>query len=457
MDKVIEKWDEILQTVKSDYDVGDVAFNTWLKPLKVYEVKNNLVTILVPSEQVVLVSLLNKKYKLLLQVSICEVTGMEECEIKFISPDEVPKEEVPSYNNGDSSSLSDIDRRCKEAHLNPKYIFDTFIVGNNNKFAQAAALAVAESPGDTYNPLFIYGGAGLGKTHLMHSIAHYIIEHDENSKVLYVTSEEFTNELIETIRNGNNSAMSKFREKYRNIDVLLVDDIQFIIGKESTQEEFFHTFNDLHSAGKQVIISSDKPPKEMITLEDRLKSRFEWGLIADISSPDYETRMAILKKREELDGYTIDNSVIEYIATNVKSNIRELEGALNIVVAFGNLNKREINLDLAKEALKNIISPDEKKVITPEYILDTVSEHFHVSKEDMKGSKRNAEIVLPRQIAMYLCRKMTQIKYKELGALLGGKDHSTIIHGCKAIEYEINNNDNVRNTVDILIKKINPN
>ena len=259
MDKVIEKWDEILQTVKSDYDVGDVAFNTWLKPLKVYEVKNNLVTILVPSEQVVLVSLLNKKYKLLLQVSICEVTGMEECEIKFISPDEVPKEEVPSYNNGDSSSLSDIDRRCKEAHLNPKYIFDTFIVGNNNKFAQAAALAVAESPGDTYNPLFIYGGAGLGKTHLMHSIAHYIIEHDENSKVLYVTSEEFTNELIETIRNGNNSAMSKFREKYRNIDVLLVDDIQFIIGKESTQEEFFHTFNSLHSAKKQIIISSDKP------------------------------------------------------------------------------------------------------------------------------------------------------------------------------------------------------
>ena len=457
MDKVIEKWDEILQTVKSDYDVGDVAFNTWLKPLKVYEVKNNLVTILVPSEQVVLVSLLNKKYKLLLQVSICEVTGMEECEIKFISPDEVPKEEVPSYNNGDSSSLSDIDRRCKEAHLNPKYIFDTFIVGNNNKFAQAAALAVAESPGDTYNPLFIYGGAGLGKTHLMHSIAHYIIEHDENSKVLYVTSEEFTNELIETIRNGNNSAMSKFREKYRNIDVLLVDDIQFIIGKESTQEEFFHTFNDLHSAGKQVIISSDKPPKEMITLEDRLKSRFEWGLIADISSPDYETRMAILKKREELDGYTIDNSVIEYIATNVKSNIRELEGALNIVVAFGNLNKREINLELAKEALKNIISPDEKKVITPEYILDTVSEHFHVSKDDIKGSKRNAEIVLPRQIAMYLCRKMTQIKYKELGTLLGGKDHSTIIHGCKTIEDEIATNDNIRNTVDILIKKINPN
>lgn len=450
MNKVVEKWDEILQIVKTEHDLSDVSFNTWLKPLTVFEVVDNVVTIIVPSEQVGL-NYISKKYKLPLQVTISEVTGMENCDINFILPEDVPKRETVS------PKAQSQDARCEEAHLNPKYTFDTFVVGSNNKFAQAAALAVAESPGDTYNPLFIYGGAGLGKTHLMHSIAHFIIDHDENSKVLYVTSEEFTNELIETIRNGNNSAMTKFREKYRNIDVLLVDDIQFIIGKESTQEEFFHTFNDLHSAGKQVIISSDKPPKEMITLEDRLKSRFEWGLIADISSPDYETRMAILKKREELDGYTIDNSVIEYIATNVKSNIRELEGALNIVVAFGNLNKREINLELAKEALKNIISPDEKKVITPEYILDTVSEHFHVSKDDIKGSKRNAEIVLPRQIAMYLCRKMTQIKYKELGTLLGGKDHSTIIHGCKTIEDEIATNNNIRNTVDILIKKINPN
>ena len=454
MDAVIEKWEEILQTVKSEYEVTDVPFNTWLKPLKVYEVDGKLITVVVPSEQAAIgVNYISKRYKIPLQVTICVLTGMEECEVRFVLEKDLPKktEKNTSYDKQVQ------DTRYEEAHLNPKYTFDTFVVGSNNKFAQAAALAVAESPGDTYNPLFIYGGAGLGKTHLMHSIAHFILEHDENSRVLYVTSEEFTNELIETIRNGNNTAMSKFREKYRNIDVLLVDDIQFIIGKESTQEEFFHTFNDLHSAGKQVIISSDKPPKEMITLEDRLKSRFEWGLIADISSPDYETRMAILKKREELDGYTIDNSVIEYIATNVKSNIRELEGALNIVVAFGNLNKREINLELAKEALKNIISPDEKKVITPEYILDTVSEHFHVSKDDIKGSKRNAEIVLPRQIAMYLCRKMTQIKYKELGTLLGGKDHSTIIHGCKTIEDEIATNDNIRNTVDILIKKINPN
>ena len=448
MNIIEENWDAILHHVMVEHEVTKVSFDTWLKPLKVHSFENNIVTILV--DQQMTINYIQKKYALPIKVAIAELTGLD-CSLDFILPENIKNVETKAKDVEKTNLL------LEKANLNPRYTFDTFVVGKNNNFAHAASLAVAESPGEVYNPLFIYGGVGLGKTHLMHSIAHFILDQDPEKKVLYVTSETFTNEVIDNIRSGNSAAMSKFRDKYRNIDVLLIDDIQFIIGKESTQEEFFHTFNDLHSAGKQVIISSDKPPKEMITLEDRLKSRFEWGLIADISSPDYETRMAILKKREELDGYTIDNSVIEYIATNVKSNIRELEGALNIVVAFGNLNKREINLELAKEALKNIISPDEKKVITPEYILDTVSEHFHVSKEDMKGSKRNAEIVLPRQIAMYLCRKMTQIKYKELGALLGGKDHSTIIHGCKAIEYEINNNNNVRNTVDILIKKINPN
>ena len=301
-------------------------------------------------------------------------------------PEDVPKKEEVS------PKAQSQDARCEEAHLNPKYTFDTFVVGSNNKFAQAAALAVAESPGDTYNPLFIYGGAGLGKTHLMHSIAHFIIDHDENSKVLYVTSEEFTNELIETIRNGNNSAMTKFREKYRNIDVLLVDDIQFIIGKESTQEEFFHTFNSLHSAKKQIIISSDKPPKDMEILEERFRSRFEWGLIADITLPDYETRMAILHKKEEMDGYDINEEVIKYIANNIKSNIRELEGAINKVMAFAKLEKKEVTLELAEQALKDIISPDEKKVITPDYIISMVAEHFDVTVDDLCGNKRNAMI-----------------------------------------------------------------
>ena len=425
------------------------SFNTWLKPLTVYEVVDNVVTIIVPSEQVGL-NYISKKYKLPLQVTISEVTGMENCDINFILPEDVPKKEEVS------PKAQSQDARCEEAHLNPKYTFDTFVVGSNNKFAQAAALAVAESPGDTYNPLFIYGGAGLGKTHLMHSIAHFIIDHDENSKVLYVTSEEFTNELIETIRNGNNSAMTKFREKYRNIDVLLVDDIQFIIGKESTQEEFFHTFNSLHSAKKQIIISSDKPPKDMEILEERFRSRFEWGLIADITLPDYETRMAILHKKEEMDGYDINEEVIKYIANNIKSNIRELEGAINKVMAFAKLEKKEVTLELAEQALKDIISPDEKKVITPDYIISMVAEHFDVTVDDLCGNKRNSKIVTPRQIAMYLCREIISTPLKSIGKCLGNRDHTTIMHGIDKIEKEINNDENLKNTIETLKKKINP-
>lgn len=457
MNAVIEKWEEILQTVKSEYEVNDVPFNTWLKPLEVYEVDGSLITVAVPSEQAAIgVNYISKRYKIPLQVTICVLTGMEECEVRFVlKKDLLEKEEEkkPSYDKQNH------DTRYEEAHLNPKYTFDTFVVGSNNKFAQAAALAVAESPGDTYNPLFIYGGAGLGKTHLMHSIAHFILEHDKNSRVLYVTSEEFTNELIETIRNGNNTAMSKFREKYRNIDVLLVDDIQFIIGKESTQEEFFHTFNHLHVSGKQIIISSDKPPKDIETLEARLRTRFEWGLIADISSPDYETRMAILRKKEELDGlekYHIPDEVMQYIANNIKSNIRELEGSLNKLIALSNLENKPIDIPLAAEALKDMISPDDTRAVSPELIMDVVSEHFNVPVAELKGKKRNAEIVLPRQIVMYLCRNMTDTPLKSIGALLGGKDHASISHGVRKIENDLKTDEALNNTVNIIKKKINP-
>ena len=449
MNKVVEKWDEILQIVKTEHELSDVSFNTWLKPLTVYQVEGNVVTIIVPSEQVGL-NYISKKYKLPLQVTISEVTGMEKCDINFILPEDVPKKDPVS------PKAQSQDARCEEAHLNPKYTFDTFVVGSNNKFAQAAALAVAESPGDTYNPLFIYGGAGLGKTHLMHSIAHFIIDHNENSKVLYVTSEEFTNELIETIRNGNNSAMTKFREKYRNIDVLLVDDIQFIIGKESTQEEFFHTFNSLHSAKKQIIISSDKPPKDMEILEERFRSRFEWGLIADITLPDYETRMAILHKNEEMNGYNISEDVIKYIATNVKSNIRELEGALTKIVASSKLNNKEINLELAEEALKDLISPNAAREVTPQLIINVVSEHFGITPLDLIGQKRSKELVFPRQIVMYLCGDMTSESLQNIGKALGGRDHTTIIHGTKKIASELKTDENLKNTIDILKKKINP-
>lgn len=450
MNKVVEKWDEILQIVKTEHDLSDVSFNTWLKPLTVYEVVDNVVTIIVPSEQVGL-NYISKKYKLPLQVTISEVTGMENCDINFILPEDVPKKEEVS------PKAQSQDARCEEAHLNPKYTFDTFVVGSNNKFAQAAALAVAESPGDTYNPLFIYGGAGLGKTHLMHSIAHFIIDHDENSKVLYVTSEEFTNELIETIRNGNNSAMTKFREKYRNIDVLLVDDIQFIIGKESTQEEFFHTFNELYLTKKQIVISSDKPPKDMETLEERIRSRFECGLTADIGSPDYETRMAILRRKEEMDNFHLDDEILKYIATNIKSNIRELEGALNKLLAYSNLEQTEITMEVAMKELQNIISPDKPREITPQLIIDVVCEHFHITKEQMISKSRSNDIAKPRQIAMYLCKNMTGVSLENIGELLGGRDHSTVIHGINKVEAELQTNEATVNLLNTIKKKINPN
>lgn len=447
MNIVAEKWDEILQTIKIDHDLSDISFDTWLKPLKVYSVEENIVTILVPSEQVGL-NYINKKYKLPLQVTISELTGIDRCEVQFILSDDVKK--ITSKN------LISNDTRFEEANLNPRYTFGTFVVGSNNKFAHAASLAVAESPGEIYNPLFIYGGVGLGKTHLMHSIARFILEHNPDSKVLYVTSEEFTNELIEAIRNGNNTAMTQFRDKYRNIDVLLVDDVQFIIGKDATQEEFFHTFNSLHSAKKQIIISSDKPPKDMEILEDRIRSRFEWGLIADISSPDYETRVAILKKKEEMDGYDINEDVIKYIATNIKSNIRELEGSLNKVMAFANLEKREVTVELAEQVLKDIISPDQQKIITPEYIISMVAEHYDITIDEIKGNKRNSKIVIPRQIAMYLCREMIDIPLKSVGKCLGNRDHTTIMHGCEKIEHELQTSDTMKNTIEVLMKKINP-
>lgn len=448
-----EKWSDILNMIKIEHDVSDVSYSAWLEPLKVYKVEGNVVTIIVTNGSMAL-SYINKKYILPLKVAIAETTG-EDYEISLVLPEEI-KEEVVQPPASSAAAPVSLNENIEKANLNPRYTFDTFVVGNNNKMAHAASVAVAESPGEAYNPLFIYGGVGLGKTHLMHSIAHFVLQKNPSATVLYVTSEYFTNELIDSIRNGNNSTMSKFREKYRNIDVLLIDDIQFIIGKESTQEEFFHTFNSLHGAKKQIVISSDKPPKDMEILEDRLRSRFEWGLIVDISSPDYETRMAILRKKEELDGYKIDDEVIEYIAKNVKSNIRELEGSLNKIMAYANLEQKEINLDLAEKVLKDIISPNQKRIITPELILDIVAEHFDLSASDLIGNKRNSKIVFPRQIAMYLCRHMTEVTLKNIGKVLGGRDHTTVMNGITKIENELETSESTREVIDILKKKINP-
>ena len=461
MNEVKEKWPEIIEHLRVEHELLNVSFNTWIKPLKVYDVIDDTAYILVNKDSSV--EYIDKKYRLPLMVCIAEITG-KEYEIQFVSEDDDKLNEIhnASIDNGQKKKTKSL---AEKAGLNPKYTFDTFVVGGNNNFAHAASLAVAESPGEVYNPLFLYGGVGLGKTHLMHYIAHFILDKNPKKKVLYVTSETFTNELIDALRNGktagNESAMLNFRDKYRNIDVLLIDDIQFIIGKESTQEEFFHTFNHLHTLGKQIIISSDKPPKDIETLESRLRTRFEWGLIADISSPDYETRMAILQKKIELDHlekYNIKNDVLDYIAANVKSNIRELEGSLNKLIALYKLNNNNnpIDIALAAEALKDIISSDNRREVTPELILDIVADHFGITVADLKSKKRDSEIAVPRQICMYLMRTMTDTALKGIGAVLGGKDHSTVKYGVEKIAKDIESDEMMANTINIIKKKINP-
>ena len=455
MNIVEENWEQILNKMKLEYCSSNISYNTWIAPLTVYEVTDDTVYILVKLRASL--EHIEEKYLLPFNVCFAEVTGYE-YEVSFVTDDHVVIQEKKdtAVKKQQSNAI------FEQANLNPKYTFDNFVVGSNNNFAHAASLAVADSPGEIYNPLFLYGGVGLGKTHLMHSIAHFILEKDPTKKVLYVTSETFTNELIDALKigkNGNELAMTTFREKYRNNDVLLIDDIQFIIGKESTQEEFFHTFNHLHVSGKQIIISSDKPPKDIETLEARLRTRFEWGLIADISSPDYETRMAILRKKEELDGlerYHIPDEVMQYIANNITSNIRELEGSLNKLIALANLENKPIDIPLAAEALKDMISPNNTREITPELIIEVVSDHFNVPAAELKGKKRNAEIVLPRQIVMYLCRKMTDTPLKTIGLILGGKDHASVSHGVKKIEHDVKTDEALNNTVNIIKKKLNP-
>lgn len=449
MEKVIEKWNDILNTVKIEHDISDISFDTWMRPLDVYAVEGSVLYILAPFEPMAL-GYIRKKYYLPLKVAITELTGID-YELQFVLPEDAkslnikkPTKKVSSLNGSNSN-------------LNPNYTFETFVVGGNNRFAQSAALAVAESPGETYNPLYIYGGPGLGKTHLMHSIGHFILDKNPDAKVLYVTSEEFTNEVIDSIRNGNASSMSKFRDKYRKVDVLMIDDIQFIIGKESTQEEFFHTFNALQTQGKQIILTSDRPPKEMEILEERIRSRFEWGLMADIGIPDYETRMAILRKKAESDNFNIDDEILNYIANNIKSNVRELEGALNKLLAYNNLVKTEITMDIAKQELQNIITPDKPREITPQLIIEVVTEHFNISMDQMVSKSRSSDIAKPRQIAMFLCNKMTDSSLDVIGSFLGGRDHSTIIHGIKKVKEEYETNDITKSLIDTIMKKINPN
>ena len=450
---LIDKWDLILSTFKEEHEIIDVSFKTWIKPLKIYKLDGDVLTLTFSSldddssadERSIIY--VEKRYLKHLTCTICEVMN-KEYSVIIMSSAEKKEDELKKK----TSSVSTTNNIATQ-NLNPNYTFDTFVIGTNNNLAHAASLAVAETPGQIYNPLFIYGGAGLGKTHLMQAIAHFIIASDPSKKVLYVTSETFTNELIESVKTNKNT---EFRNKYRNIDVLLIDDIQFIIGKVSTQEEFFNTFNDLYMLGKQIVISSDRPPKEMETLPDRLRTRFESGLPVDIQIPTYETKMAIINKKSEALGIDFPYEVKDYVATNITSSIRELEGALTKLSAYSKLSHTPLTAEFAENTLKDLISPYSKKEITPELIIEVVAEHFHIKPEDIISHRRSADIAFPRQIAMYLCRQMTQTPLEAIGKAMGNRDHTTVIYGADKIAKETVTNESTKNVVDILIKKLNP-
>lgn len=431
-------WSRVLELLKNE--LSEIGYNTWIKTIEPLSCSTSTLELGVPTD--FNKGILESRYSTLIQNAVKQVSSRE-YNISILSSESSRRFPAANENvSNDDVSFS---------ILNPKYTFDTFVIGNSNRLAHAAAVAVAESPAKSYNPLFLYGGVGLGKTHLMHAIGHHIMTQNPTSKVLYVSSEKFTNELINAIKDDRNE---EFRGKYRNIDVLLIDDIQFIGGKERTQEEFFHTFNALHEANKQIIISSDRPPKEITTLEERLRSRFEWGLTADIQTPDLETRIAILKKKAQQENLFVPNDVLVFIADKVISNIRELEGALNRVIAYSSLTETEVSVELCNEALKEIISANSTKVVNSSLIIETVSRYFDLRPDEFKSQKRNRNISFPRQIAMYLCRELTELSLPKIGDEFGGRDHTTVMHAIGKIDEDIQLNPDTRRTVDELKRNI---
>src|SRR5574344_219289 len=436
LNKMQNELNELLTKAKDllKDETTKISYETWIKNLEIQSADNgNIVLVASSTFQK---EAIYARYHDLLTNTFNYITN-KECTISIIAKEEVQDMEVVSNNNDTAYGYSN-------STLNPKYTFDSFVVGNNNRFAHAAALAVAEAPVTSYNPLFIYGGVGLGKTHLMHAIGNEILRKNRNSNILYVTSEKFTNQLINAIKDNKNET---FRNKYRNIDVLLIDDIQFIAGKERIQEEFFHTFNALHESGKQIILSSDRPPKDINLLEDRLKSRFEWGLIADISNPDYETRLAILRKKAQSDNIIIEDEILSNIATRIDSNIRELEGTLNKLIAKSSLTNSPITMEMAERAINDIVSQQDK-VISSDFIQETVAKYFNISAKELKGSKRSNDIAFPRQIAMYLCRTVAQMSLPQIGKDFGKRDHTTVMHACNKIDKEVKENQNTKLIVD---------
>lgn len=444
LNNIHELWQAALEMIEEK--VSKPSYDTWLKNTEAVELNNTVLIVAAPNEFAR--DWLENQYTTVIDEVLEDVTGSK-LQTKFVIPDAVvDKEEEKQKEN---ETVINAGQDFARSILNEKYTFDTFVIGAGNRFAHAASLAVAEAPAKAYNPLFIYGGVGLGKTHLMHAIGHYVRENDPNTKVAYITSEKFTNEFINAIMDNQSNA---FRNKYRNIDVLLIDDIQFIAGKESTQEEFFHTFNALHEESKQIIISSDRPPKEIPTLEDRLRSRFEWGLITDITPPDLETRIAILNKKAKAEGLDIPDEVMLYIANQINTNIRELEGALIRVVAYSSLVNEDIDATLAAEALKDIIPSNKPKTITVEGIQEVVSRKYNIKMQDFAAKKRTKSIAFPRQIAMYLSRELTDLSLPKIGDEFGGRDHTTVIHAHDKISKMITDDPTFSQEIDEVIETI---
>ena len=444
-----EIWDKVLEIAQER--ISNTSYQTFIKDTQLYSLKND--------EAIILVSLpfnaswLNQRYSEIMQAIIYDVIGYE------VKPHFISEDELASYNNVNTQEVQEPrvqhssidDKTWGKEQFNMHNTFDTFVIGPGNRFPHAASLAVAEAPAEAYNPLFIYGGVGLGKTHLMHAIGHHVLSNKPNAKVIYTSSEKFTNEFIKSIRDNETEA---FREKYRKIDVLLIDDIQFIQNKEQTQEEFFHTFNELHQNNKQIVISSDRPPKEIAKLEDRLRSRFEWGLIVDITPPDYETRMAILQKKIEEENLDIPPEALNYIANQIQSNIRELEGALTRLLAYSKLQGKPITTELTAEALKDIIQSPKSKKITIQDIQKIVGQYYSVRIEDFSAKKRTKSIAYPRQIAMYLSRELTDFSLPKIGEEFGGRDHTTVIHAHEKIANDIKSDPTFKQEVENLEKEI---
>ena len=422
-------------------------YETWLKDTALVDVDGDRFRVAAPNGFAK--DWLENRYRSLIAQTLARVVGYSvnvEFEVRQVEPDETVEAEPQDEARPAERRVRVEPGRVGAAegggvNLNSRYTFRTFIVGSANRLAHAASLSVAERPGEAYNPLFLYGGVGLGKTHLMHAVGNAVVQRFPRKRVVYATSEKFTNDFITSIQQGR---IDDFRARYRKIDLLLIDDIQFIADKERTQEEFFHTFNAIHEDGKQIVLSSDRPPKQITTLEERLRSRFEWGLIADLTAPDLETRIAILRTKSEEQGVRVDPEALEFIARKVASNIRELEGALNRIVAYASMQGMPINVELAQAVLSNVLYSPRKRAVTPERIAMAVSDYYDVELEALRGQKRDRAIVVPRQIAMYLMREETDVSLLRIGAELGGRDHSTVLHACRKIDQEVARNEDLR-------------